>query len=77
MPEDVNGSIAGKMITRILYFDYITTAITPLPKQWLIKRENNNYELIYHWNKNRCQYYKYRFENKSMRDLQTRIMACL
>jgi len=33
MPEDVNGSIAGKMITRILYFDYITTAITPLPKQ--------------------------------------------
>jgi len=29
----IHGSITGKMITRIICFDYITTATTPLPNQ--------------------------------------------
>jgi len=46
-------SITGKTMTRIICFDHITTATTPLPNLQLMKRMSCNYKIIYTWYKSR------------------------
>jgi len=52
MPEGItqnmgiHGSITGKTMTRIIYFDHLTTVPTPLPKLYPMKRMRSNYEGI-------------------------------
>jgi len=48
-----HGSITGKTMTRIICFDHITTATTPLPNLQLMKRMSCNYKVIYTWYKSR------------------------
>ena len=53
IPEDniqnmgIHGSITGKTMTRIICFDHITTATTPLPNRYRMKRTSYNYKVIY------------------------------
>ena len=52
-PEDtiqnmgIHGSITGKTMMRIICFDHITTATTPLPNLYRMKRTSHNYKVIY------------------------------
>ena len=41
-----HGSITGKAMIRIICFDHITTATTPLPNLLLMKRMSYNYKVI-------------------------------
>ena len=41
------GSITGKTMMRIIYFDHITTATTPLPNRYRMKRTSYNHKVIY------------------------------
>ena len=53
MPEDtfqaieIYDSITGKMMMRVICFDHITTATTPLPNLYRMKRTSHNYKVIY------------------------------
>ena len=42
-----HGSITGKTMTRIICFDHITTATTPLPNRYRMKRTSYKYKVIY------------------------------
>ena len=42
----INDSITGKTTMRIICFDHITTATTPLPKLYRMKRTRYNYKVI-------------------------------
>ncbi len=43
----IHGSITGKTIMRIICFDHITTATTPLPNLYRMKRTSYKYNVIY------------------------------
>ena len=43
---EIHGSITGKRMTRIICFDHITTATTPLPNLLLMERISYNYKVI-------------------------------
>ena len=43
-----------EMMTRIICFDHIISATTPLPKVYLMKRTNYSYEVIYDRYKSTC-----------------------
>jgi len=51
IPEDttqnmgIHGSITGKTMMRIICFDHITTATTPLPNLHRMKRTSYNYKI--------------------------------
>ena len=53
IPEDTiqnmgtHGSITGKTMMRIICFDHITTATTPLPNRYRMKRTSYNHKVIY------------------------------
>ena len=43
----IHGSITGKAMMRIICFDHITTATTPLPNRYRMKRSRYNHKEIY------------------------------
>jgi len=66
MPEDtfqaieIYDSITGKMMMRVICFDHITTATTPLPNLYRMKRTSHNYKVIYTENDDAyCMFWSY------------------